>query len=266
MSQLPTVSVLIPIYNAEKTIRRTLLSVRAQTLQPDEIIVVDDGSTDNTASVVEEFSCELNSDILKYVKLNSNKGVYFARNVGWDMANGELLALLDADDSWHPQKLEIQVNYMARHKELVLTGHHAICISEDSPPPAIPQNWEVTPITKRQIMFFSCLLWMPSIILRREIPYRFDSSMRCLGDRQLLMEMILDGCKTARLNLPLVCLYKAPYGESGISRRLWESEKAELQILSDLRKKGLLGRPLEVLFKGWSLIKYVRRLYISWRR
>lgn len=66
MSHNPTVTALIPTYNAEKTIRRALSSVLEQTLQPIEIIIVDDASTDNTTSVVEEISRELKPDFLKY--------------------------------------------------------------------------------------------------------------------------------------------------------------------------------------------------------
>jgi len=150
MSQPITVSVLIPTYNAEKTIRRALSSVLAQTLQPIEILVVDDGSTDNTASVVEQISHGLKADFLKYVKLDSNYGVYHARNVGWDMACGEFLAFLDSDDSWHPQKLEIQAGYMASHDELTLTAHRCICLSEKNCESLLPEQWKVSSISAWQ--------------------------------------------------------------------------------------------------------------------
>lgn len=239
MNSNPLISVLIPTYNSEQTICRALSSVFAQTLQPIEVIVVDDGSTDNTVSVVEEFSRGLKANFLKFVKLDSNHGCYHARNVGWDMASGQFLAFLDSDDSWHPRKLEIQANYMVNHDELALTAHRYVRFSEDDEPPIIPQHWHVTPIAGWQLMIFSCSLWTPSFMLRREIPYRFDPSKRYCGDRQLLLQIVLDGYKVARLELPLVYLYKAPYGEAGLSSHLWETEKSELEIFRRLREMGL---------------------------
>jgi len=106
-----SVSVIIPAYNAAEYIGRAIESILAQTLQPFEIIVVDDGSVDNTISVVKEFSHQLKDDFLKLVELDSNHGPGYARNVGWDMASGQFLAFLDSDDSWHHKKLEIVMKY-----------------------------------------------------------------------------------------------------------------------------------------------------------
>jgi len=151
MSKGPMVSVLIPTYNSEKTICRALSSVFVQTLQPIEIIVVDDGSTDGTVSLVKKFYGELKPGLLKLVELGSNHGVYYARNVGWDIASGEFLAFLDSDDSWHPRKLEIQANYMVNHAELTLTAHRGVVrLSEDDEPFIIPQDWHATPIGRWQ--------------------------------------------------------------------------------------------------------------------
>lgn len=265
MSQTPLVSVLIPTYNSEKTISRALSSVFAQTLQPIEIIVVDDGSTDNTASVVEKFSRGLKADFLKFVKLDSNHGCYYARNVGWDMASGEFLAFLDADDAWHQRKLEIQATYMLTHDEFAFTGHRFICLSEHETPPILPETWSVKPISGWQLLV-SYQFSTPSVMLKREIPYRFDPSKRCGGDRQLLLQIVLDGYKVARLELPLVYLHKAPYGESGLSSHLWETEKSELKIFRRLREMGLLNRGQEIALKGWSFLKYMRRVVVCWKR
>ena len=262
MSQDPLVSVLIPTYNSEKTICRALSSVFAQTLQPIEIIVVDDGSTDGTVSLVERFCSGFKPGFLKLVRLDRNYGVSHARNVGWDMASGELLALLDSDDSWHPRKLEIQSNYMVDHDELALTAHRCVCLSGHDVPPIIPQHWNVTPISPWQLMLFSCSLRTPSILVRREMPYRFDPSERYCEDRYLLLWILLRGYKVARLEVPLAYLYKAPYGEAGLSSHLWEAEKSELAIFSRLRQAGLLNRGHEILLKSWSFLKYMRRLWV----
>ena len=262
----PEISVVIPAYNAEHTILRALRSVLAQTLQPLEVIVIDDGSTDGTVSLVKRFCGGLKPGFLKLTELGSNCGVYHARNVGWNMASGQFLAFLDSDDSWHPRKLEIQANYMENHDEFALTAHRCVRLSEDDAPSIIPQHWNVTPIAGWQLMIFSSSVWTPSFMLRREIPYRFDASKRYCGDRLLLLQMVLDGYKVARFELPLAYMYKAPYGEMGLSSHLWESEKSELDNFRRLREMGFLNRGQEIALKGWSFLKYMRRVWVSRRR
>jgi glycosyltransferase involved in cell wall biosynthesis len=100
------VSVIIPAYNASVTIERTLRSVLAQTYGHLEIIVVDDGSIDDTAAIVARISREDPRIILLQ---QPNQGVATARNVGIDHARGEFIAPLDADDIWHPSKIEKQI-------------------------------------------------------------------------------------------------------------------------------------------------------------
>ena len=98
----PTVSVVIPVYNGEAFLWEALESVAWQTRPPAEIIATDDGSTDRTARVLECFG---GVTILR----QANAGVAAARNAGIARARGEIIALLDADDLWTPDKLEVQV-------------------------------------------------------------------------------------------------------------------------------------------------------------
>lgn len=97
------VSVVIPTYNYGRFVGEAIRSVLDQTHAAAEIIVVDDGSTDDTADVVREFGGQM-----KYVR-QENAGVCAARNRGVRESNGELIAFLDADDTWEPTKLEKQV-------------------------------------------------------------------------------------------------------------------------------------------------------------
>jgi len=103
------VSVIIPAFNAEADIRQTLQSVLAQTYQEIEVIVVDDGSSDDTSAIVEEFVRR--DDRFQLVR-QSNGGVGAARNTGIRTARGKYIAPLDADDLWFPEKLEQQVARM----------------------------------------------------------------------------------------------------------------------------------------------------------
>jgi glycosyltransferase involved in cell wall biosynthesis len=103
---LPLVSVIIPAYNAEAFIEKTLRSVMAQTYQNLEVIVVDDGSQDGTAAIVQSIAQE---DHRIHFFHQANAGVAAARNLAIQKAHGELIAPIDADDIWFPQNLEKQV-------------------------------------------------------------------------------------------------------------------------------------------------------------
>ena len=98
-----SVSVVVPVYNGARYIAETLHSILGQTVRPFEVIVVNDGSTDNTVSVVEEFG-----DSVAVISI-PNSGVPTARNTGASQATGNWLAFCDSDDLWLPTKLEKQL-------------------------------------------------------------------------------------------------------------------------------------------------------------
>jgi len=108
------VSVVIPSYNSAHHISETLESVFNQSYRPHEIIVVDDGSTDNTRAVLEKYG-----DRIIYV-YQKNAGEPAARNTGIRRASGEFIAFLDADDLWLPNKLTLQMDYFGKHPEVDL--------------------------------------------------------------------------------------------------------------------------------------------------
>ncbi len=117
-----SVSVVIPAYNSAAHIRRAIDSVLTQTLGADEIIVVDDGSTDATAEVVASYG--------KRVKCISqeNKGPGAARNTGIHAAKGSWIAFLDADDEWTGEKLKLQVDLLKRNSELMwVSANYSRC-------------------------------------------------------------------------------------------------------------------------------------------
>jgi glycosyltransferase involved in cell wall biosynthesis len=105
----PLVSVIIPAYNAEQFIAKTLHSVLQQTYPNLEVVVVDDGSSDRTVEIVQSFASE---DARIILFCQANAGVAVARNWGITQSKGEFIAPIDADDLWHPQNLEKQVACM----------------------------------------------------------------------------------------------------------------------------------------------------------
>jgi glycosyltransferase involved in cell wall biosynthesis len=107
------ISVIIPAYNAADYIGRAIESVLAQTHRPDEIIIVDDGSTDETADVIKRYGAAV-----RYI-WQKNAGPSAARNAGIRAARGEWVAFLDADDEWLPERLQLQLALLNRNRDLV---------------------------------------------------------------------------------------------------------------------------------------------------
>jgi glycosyltransferase involved in cell wall biosynthesis len=98
---MPLISIVIPLYNKERFIKETLKSVLNQSIQDYEVIIVDDGSTDNSASIISDIN-----DHRISIFSNSNNGVSHARNFGISKSNSDLIALMDGDDLWEANHLE----------------------------------------------------------------------------------------------------------------------------------------------------------------
>ncbi len=110
------ISVVIPLYNKEKYIIRAIDSVLAQTYTEFEVIVVDDGSTDNSANLVKKVD-----DLRVKLILQTNGGVSLARNIGVNNADGDWVAFLDADDEYEPDFLQETVNFLVKYHEAGLS-------------------------------------------------------------------------------------------------------------------------------------------------
>jgi len=116
MNSGPKVSIIIPTYNQSQYLEEAIESVLNQTYKNIEIIIVDDGSTDNTSEVVKSFDNKI-----IYIQ-QKNKGASGARNTGIKKANGQYIAFLDADDMWLKNKLEKQIEFIQNNPEIGLLG------------------------------------------------------------------------------------------------------------------------------------------------
>jgi glycosyltransferase involved in cell wall biosynthesis len=132
MTDHPTISVIIPVYNGERFLAEALQSVLDQILPPGEIIVVDDGSTDDSAAVVARCAAQSRLPI-RYV-FQQNAGPAAARNRGLALACGEIIAFQDADDLWTEGRLAIQVGLLARHPAVHAVIGRTRFIYEDTAP------------------------------------------------------------------------------------------------------------------------------------
>lgn len=186
------ISVIIPAYNAEKTLPRALGSVFDQRFPPYEIIVVNDGSTDCTEQVLAPCMQRI-----RYLK-QPNGGASLARNAGAAVAQGELLAFLDADDYWHPDKLELQRQVFVKFPDAVL------CWSEPRIEPeeniSILQTWSATSpmvqgeATRRVFndIFKTPYLGTPNVLVKRSAfssAGGFDVSFRTAEDLDLWLRI-----------------------------------------------------------------------------
>lgn len=108
-----TITTIIPTYNREKFLPRCIESVLNQTIMPNEIILIDDGSIDNTREIASKYD-------IKYIR-QENSGVSSARNLGIKNSNCEYITFLDSDDMWHNEKLEKQINFHSKYKDIKIS-------------------------------------------------------------------------------------------------------------------------------------------------
>ena len=121
------ISAVIPAYNCELYIARAIESVLSQTCSVDEIIIIDDGSADNTAEVVKRYG-----ETIHYIH-QQNAGASAARNTGIQSATGNWIAFLDADDEWIPERVQLQVQLLERNPELAwVSGNYIRCLCDEN--------------------------------------------------------------------------------------------------------------------------------------
>lgn len=174
---------MIPAYNAADYIAHALESVRAQTMQDFEVIVVDDGSTDNTHEVVKSIL-----PAARYFT-QSNQGAAAARNFGVAQARSELIAFLDSDDIWLPEKLMRQVQQFDRDRELAMAFTESVTFDEQGvyPNPYSKRERLMSGDLVRNIFLFS-YVGTPTVMIRRDVFESvggFDTNLRASEDDNL---------------------------------------------------------------------------------
>jgi len=257
---MTSVSVIIPAYNSASTIIRALQSVIAQTLAPLEIIVVDDASTDTTRDLVTSFASS-SSIPVRVLSQTTNSGPSAARNAGWEAATGDFIAFLDADDQWHPHKIELQFPVMQSQPKVTMSchGHH---FSSSTIWADIPANSKATPISFRKFLIRNrCAT--PTVMLKRAIPERFDARKRFAEDYLLWMQITAAHGPALRLEAQLAHCSNPGYGGSGQSGQLLKMELSEIVGFVTLRKSKAIGFCTLGLVVIWSWIKFGIRLFDS---
>lgn len=260
-----SVSVVIPCYRCCHTIGAAVDSVVNQTVRPVEIILVEDCSSDGgqTLALLEAIRLELQGMIRVVVlSLPENRGAGEARNAGWSIADQEFVAFLDADDTWHPKKLEIQVAWMLAHADYVLTCHDSKVCSGIRPPP-LPVGTMPMRRVEWRLLLFRNEIAMRTVVLRRGIVQRFPLAVRYAEDYQLWLRILLEGGAAMRLCLPLACSYKDEFGAGGLSGDLIAMHRGVVRCFSDLRNDHLISRSMYYGAMVFEEIKYWRRIMVT---
>ncbi len=228
-----TISLIIPTFNRASVLRRALDSVYAQTRQPEQVLVVDDGSTDDTRELVST----------EYPRVDylwqPNAGVSSARNRGIRAARGDWIALLDSDDSWLPDKLARQVAALGTAPGISILHTDEIWIR---------RGVRVNPMKKHKKpdgwIFAHCLplcvMSPSSVLIRKQVLLDaglFDESLPACEDYDLWLRLC---CRlpVRLIDRPLVVKYGGHQDQ--LSRRYWGMDRFRVQALEKLLDSGRL--------------------------
>jgi glycosyltransferase involved in cell wall biosynthesis len=236
------ISVVIPAYNGSRFLPRCLNSVFAQTLKPQEVIVVDDGSSDNTAALAADLGAKVIS--------RANGGLSAARNTGIRNASSEWIALLDADDMWAPEKLERQAVLVCQKTVLVYTG---IRIFDDNGPRE--ERPAMDAATAMKTLRYSNPITPSTVLVKRETILTqggFREDIRACEDWEMWMRLQQLGQFEALAD-PLTDYYVYPNSLSANPEKMLEALD---QIMETTLLAGLVG------FKRWAWKHRIRAVQL----
>jgi glycosyltransferase involved in cell wall biosynthesis len=260
------VSVVVPCYRCTGTISDAVASVAAQTRRPAEVLLVDDASGDGTLERLEELARAYPPGWIKVLSMSRNGGPSGARNRGWQHATQPWIAFLDADDSWHPHKLQLQMDVLARDPQISLIAHPMNVQTRDAPAPALIYPLKVK-VYRPHLMRMGSSFPTASIVLRRNLPFRFDENRRRAEDFLLWAQILLSGYRCARINQVLASWHKQPFGEGGLSGDLEAMYVAAVDVRRELHAQGLLGRWQMRVLHVYGMARHARRRALTrWRR
>lgn len=201
------VSTIIPVYNSEKYLEATIESAILQTYRSNEIIVINDGSTDQSAKIIEKFSRHI-----IYIE-QQNQGVAIARNTGIKKASGEYIAFLDSDDLWLPNKLEMQVETMNNNNNIQIVHTDITPISEEGRPlePFIRDANRLTGFLEKNLLLRKAHIACSTAMARKDsivLAGMFDPFLSKIGAEDLDLWVRLAKSGPAEyINIPLA-LYR----------------------------------------------------------
>ena len=235
MTSTPFISVVIPAYNAAAFLPEVIQSVIDQSYSEWELLVIDDGSTDNTATLVNQYS---ESDGRVRLISKENGGVSVARNLGAQLAKGELIAFLDSDDLWLKDKLSVHVDYMKSHPQVGVSFSRVELIESDgSTTNKLTDN--IVDTLKPQDLFYSNpTVTTSNLVIRKSVFQEldgFDASMQYNEDIDLLFRLAIQNhWKIDGIDQVLV---QYRLHSSGLSSTLKKMEEGWVTLMTKARQK-----------------------------
>jgi teichuronic acid biosynthesis glycosyltransferase TuaG len=251
-------SVIIPVYNGEAFIARAIESCLQQTVLPDEIIVIDDASNDKTGAIIHS----LNSDLIRYERNTENRGPSFSRNCGMQLASSAWIMFLDADDIFHPQKIEIIRYCIKENKNIKAIGHSFDIINTSTVP--INKHWQQSlPILKNipvnEVLIKNPVV-TPALTVSSKNGILFNEQMAYAEDHDFILRTA-EQFGIWHLDMSLCSLQRRPLTPGGLSHNKWKMRKGEMKMYIDYcnRHNKYLAMPFLLLF---SLLKHTRNFFI----
>jgi len=240
------ISVIIPTYNRYTLLKRALTSVYAQTLQPQEVIVVDDGSTDNTSYIIQDFPK------ITYM-YQENSGVSSARNLGIKNSTCKWIAFLDSDDAWDKNKLALHVEFHKNNPHILMSYTNEKWI-RDHKEIRVPKKYQKFEGNIFDKCLSHCIIAPSSVYLHRAILESiglFDESLEVCEDYDLWLRLT---CKYEVGVLQERLITKYAGHENQLSFKYWGMDRFRVQSLEkflDTDKKELVK---EMLVKKYTLL------------
>lgn len=251
MKQDPLISVITPAYNAERFIGDTIDSVLDQTYANWEMVIVDDRSTDNTTTIVEEYRKRDNR--IKLIVLEENSGSAVARNTAMENAKGRYIAFLDSDDRWLPEKLEKQLHFM-QEKDIAFSFTTYVRILEDGTKTnavsSTPESVNYDDLMKR------CVIGCLTVMLDRDkVGHLTMVNIRTRQDYVYWLTITKKGFLA--YGLPEILAEYRLVGNS-ISSNKWKAAKRNWYVFRKIEKQSL---PKSI----WYFAHYVVRSITSYQ-
>lgn len=189
MTSNSLITVVIPAYNAAKFLPQVIQSVVEQSYKNWELLVINDGSTDNTAEIVDHF-CKLDNRVRLISK--ENGGVSVARNLGAELAKGELIAFLDSDDLWLEDKLLVHYEYMSEHPNVGVSFSRVELIKTNGESTKKVTDNIVDSLQPQDLFYGNPTVTTSNLVIRKAVfqeLHGFDKSMQYNEDIDLLFRL-----------------------------------------------------------------------------
>lgn len=246
------ISIVIPVFNGEHTIERAIGSCFSQTVQPFEVIVIDDCSEDSTAEICLDYGSKI-----IYIKQIINVGPAACRNLGIRHSTGDWVCFLDSDDFFHDLKLETLGRFLLEVPNATFVGHQFFLEPD--------RNKELQLSQSGFLPFYKCALWSvllrnpvvtPSLCIRRDRLLEFDENFKFCEDYDFVLRTV-ERDTFHILQVRLVALGRVPSTVGGLSANLWGMRCGEVRVYREFCRRKSLPLIVFAMFGFFSVVKHL---------